>query len=145
MTLDLATRSALTAWRTARGDAPVVAARLTRAEERVAFVALTLGLTAREVRLCHTWQATGRWPSSRSALAHLTRFRRSNVAQDWERELGIARAVDHTTRARLGAASRALVVLVGLSEAARLARISPDAMRGLCRTGTRREGEHVSA
>ena len=74
--------------------------------------------------------------------ANYTYFRRSKVAQDWYAKLTQAEADVPIARARLAAATRNLVALIGTTDAARATGLTPAQVSGLCRGSSHSEGLH---
>lgn len=92
-----------------------------------------------ELRTQLHWARTGTRPrgghdsATARRLANWTAFRRSKLAQDWLAKLAQSEDTQRAARARLADATRALIALIGLHDAALATGQSEGQLRALCR------------
>ena len=141
-----ALRAALVAWETARRDHDAAASRLDKQRDRFPAICRALRTSEGELRMQLRWARTGTRPrggndaAASRRWANWTAVRRSKLAQDWLSKLVRSEAEQRAAHARLAEATRALVALMGLRDAAIATGRSEGQLRALCRaTASTRE------
>ena len=136
-----ALEAALVEWQAARSEHDDAVRRLDKQRARLPAVSRALKMSEGEVRAQVHYARTGTRPETQRAnklaaarrWANYTYFRRSKVAQDWYAKLIQAEAEAPAARARLAEATRALVALIGTTDAARATGLTPAQVSGLTR------------
>ena len=134
-----ALEAALVEWQDARSEHDGAVGRLDKQRARLPAISRALKMTESEVRMQLHYARTGTRPQSGHDMAaarkwaNYTYFRRNKLAQDWLSKLTAAEADVPAARARLAVATRALVALVGTTDAARATGLTSAQVSGLTR------------